>query len=76
MKLLASIGNTIRYLLLVIVAWLWLAPVAAYAVPRLPEPEFAWKNVEVDGRKTVVFSLYRDSRGIMWVGTNKGLFFL
>lgn len=75
MKLLASIGNTIMYLLCVIVAWLGLTPLAAYAVPRLPEPEFDWKNVQVDGRKTAVFSLYRDSRGLMWVGTNKGLFF-
>ena len=45
MKLLASIGNTIMYLLCVIVAWLGLTPLAAYAVPRLPEPEFDPKEV-------------------------------
>jgi len=76
MKLLASIGNTIRYLLCAIVMCYGLAPLATHAVPRLPEPEFAWKNVQVDGRKTAVFSLHCDSRGIMWAGTNKGHFFL
>lgn len=45
------------------------------AAPQLPEPELTWKNVTVDGRKTAVFSLLRDSRGIMWIGTNSGLYF-
>lgn len=48
---------------------------AASAVPQLPEPELTWKNVNVGARKTVVFSMYRDSRGIMWVGSNNGLYF-
>lgn len=29
----------------------------------------------VDGKKTAVFCLYKDSHGIMWLGTNSGLFF-
>lgn len=45
------------------------------AVPQLPEPELTWKNVTVDGKKTAVFCLLRDSRGIIWVGTNSGLYF-
>ncbi len=45
------------------------------AVPLLPETELTWKNVTVDGRKTAVFCIFRDSRGIMWIGTNNGLFF-
>lgn len=45
------------------------------AVPQLPEPELAWKNVTVDGKKTAVFCMLRDSHGIMWVGTNSGLYF-
>ncbi len=44
-------------------------------VPQLPEPELAWKNVTVDGKKTAVFCMFRDSHGIMWVGTNSGLYF-
>lgn len=46
-----------------------------YAVPRLPEPGLVWKNVTVDGKKTAVYCIYRDSRGIMWIGTNRGLYF-
>ena len=46
-----------------------------WAVPQLPEPELAWKNVTVDGKKTAVFCMFRDSHGIMWVGTNSGLYF-
>lgn len=45
------------------------------AVPQFPEPELIWKNVTVDGKKTAVFCMHRDSRGIMWLGTNSGLFF-
>jgi len=45
------------------------------SAPQLPEPELTWKNVAVAGKKTTVFSLYKDSRGIMWLGTNSGLFF-
>lgn len=48
---------------------------SAAAVPRLPESELTWKNVTVGGKKTAVFSICRDSRGIMWIGTNSGLYF-
>lgn len=48
---------------------------AGRPVPQLPEPELAWKNVTVDGKKTAVFCMFRDSHGIMWVGTNSGLYF-
>ena len=47
----------------------------ARAAAHLPEPELTWKNVTVDGTKTAVFCMYRDSRGIMWMGTNSGLYF-
>lgn len=50
-------------------------PMKVVAVPQLPEPELAWKNVTVDGKKTAVFCMFRDSHGIMWVGTNSGLYF-
>lgn len=51
------------------------ATVDVYAVPRLPEQELAWKNLTVDGKKTAVYCMYRDSGGIMWTGTNSGLYF-
>lgn len=52
-----------------------LATLAAHATPQLPEPELSWKNITVDGKKTAVFCIFRDTRGIMWLGTNSGLFF-
>ena len=45
------------------------------AVPQLPKSELTWKNVTVGGKKTAVFCMFRDSHGIMWVGTNSGLYF-
>lgn len=33
-----------------------------------------WHNVDVDGRRSAVFCIYPDSRGIVWVGTSRGLF--
>lgn len=45
------------------------------AIPQLPESDLTWKNVTVDEKKTAVFCMYRDSRGIMWIGTNSGLYF-
>ena len=47
----------------------------ASSAPQLPELELLWKNVSVDGKKTAVFCLFKDSRGIMWLGTNSGLYF-
>ena len=33
-----------------------------------------WHNVDVDGRRSAVFCIYPDSRGIVWVGTRRGLY--
>lgn len=46
-----------------------------HSAPMLPEADLSWKNVEVGGKKRAVFCLLRDSRGLMWLGTNDGLFF-
>lgn len=64
----------LRYLLCAIVTAVAAAG-PAQTVPTLPEPELAWRNVAVGGRKTAVFCLCRDSRGLMWAGTNGGLWF-
>lgn len=50
-------------------------PMELRAIPQLPESELTWKNITVDGKKTAVFCMFRDSRGIMWIGTNSGLYF-
>lgn len=52
-----------------------LLQIELHAIPRLPEPELTWKNITVDGKKTAVFCMLQDSRGIMWLGTNSGLYF-
>ncbi|MBD5258750.1 MAG: response regulator [Barnesiella sp.] len=52
-----------------------LMPVTSTAVSRLPESALEWKNISVDGRKKAVFCLYRDSCGVVWLGTNGGLYF-
>ena len=49
--------------------------VSAVPPPRWSEQELSWKNITVDRKKTAVFCLFKDSRGIMWLGTNSGLFF-
>ena len=36
--------------------------------------QLEWKNIDVDGQRAAVFCIYSDSRGIMWLGTSKGLF--
>ncbi|MCC8170200.1 MAG: response regulator [Parabacteroides sp.] len=50
-----------------------------FAVPVLSarasiKDGIAWKNVSVEGRKTTVFSIFADSGGLMWIGTNNGLY--
>ena len=47
----------------------------AEAAPQLPEPDLTWRNVTIDGKKTAVYCMIRDRRGIMWIGTNIGLYF-
>ena len=50
-------------------------PFHSHSAPQLPEAELSWKNIAVESKKTAVFCLFRDSRGIMWLGTNSGLYF-
>ena len=33
-----------------------------------------WRNIDVDGHRAAAFTLFADSRGLMWVGTSQGLF--
>ncbi|WP_290081913.1 two-component regulator propeller domain-containing protein, partial [Bacteroides acidifaciens] len=64
-----------RLLKIICIILAMIGPWKAFSAPQLPEPEFSWKNVAVDGKKTAVFCIFRDSRGIMWLGTNSGLYF-
>lgn len=45
------------------------------AASNLPESELAWKNIMIEGKKTAVYCIYQDLRGIIWIGTNNGLHF-
>lgn len=45
------------------------------AFSTLPESELVWKNVSGIGKKMSVYCIFTDSRGIVWLGTNNGLFF-
>ncbi len=69
------IRHFVGRVLFLVSAALWGSVLTAGAVAQLPEPDLAWKNVTVDGKKTAVFCMYRDSRGVMWLGTNSGLYF-
>lgn len=54
---------------------LMLIPVRSYALLRLPDSDLVWKNIRVDGKKKIVFCIFRDSRGLVWLGTDSGLYF-
>ena len=45
------------------------------AFPVLSESELSWKNLFVQGKRMSVYCIFTDSRGIVWLGTNNGLFF-
>lgn len=60
-----------RKIVLVLLVLL-LSPLARAIVDSAHVPE--WSNISVQGRKMTVFSLFTDSRGLVWVGTNGGLF--
>lgn len=49
-------------------------PVVAVA-DALPWRGLSWKNLAVGDRRTAVYSMHRDSTGMMWVGSGSGLFF-
>lgn len=66
-------SNILKRLLLLLAIVFF--PAASFPAPQLPEPDLSWKNIEVNGKKTAVFCLFKDTRGIMWLGTNSGLFF-
>ncbi len=52
-----------------------LKPSYSHSMPQLPESDLSWKNVTVDS-KNCGFCLFRDSHGLMWLGTNSGLYFM
>lgn len=57
-----------RYMLLLFFA------LTAFAAPAWVNDGIAWKNVSIEGRKTAVFCMFADSGGLMWIGTNNGLY--
>lgn len=69
----AKAAKSAAKLILLIIALI--SPFRGFCAAHLPEPELAWKNIAVDNRKTTVFTLFKDSRGLMWLGTNRGLYF-
>ncbi len=66
-----KIPKPITSVLLLIIA-LALSPELAYG---MTSPSKEWKNVMVEGRKQTVFSIFADSRGLIWLGSNSGLYF-
>ena len=64
-----------RYLVCIISLLMPIFVPYVQAAYESPASELEWKNVLLDGRKTAVYCLKKDSRGIMWLGTNRGLFF-
>lgn len=45
------------------------------AFSTLSQPELVWKNISVIGKRMSVYCIFTDSKGIVWLGTNNGLFF-
>lgn len=39
------------------------------------QSELVWKNISVMGKRMSVYCIFTDSKGIVWLGTNNGLFF-
>jgi len=52
-----------------------LTTLGADIIAKLPDTDLTWKNIFANGQPATVFSLYLDSRGLMWAGTNNGLCF-
>lgn len=45
------------------------------AAPMLPESGFAWRNESLNSSKTTVYTFHIADNGLMWMGTNDGLYF-
>lgn len=58
-----------------VVLLLYLPLPTLYANSHLPESELSWSNVKIMGKHQAVFSLYRDTKGVVWLGTNNGLYY-
>ena len=56
--------NAIRLILVVLALSI---PAYGKSAPQLPEPELSWKNVTVDDKKTAVFCIFKDSRGLVQI---------
>ena len=70
MKSLYSLWTKIVLLLV-----LWSMGMEGIASSLLSKPDLAWKNLSVLGKRMSVYCIFTDSRGIVWLGTNNGLFF-
>lgn len=51
------------------------ATTSGYALPSLPQSELSWKNLSIEGKNITVFTVFIDSHGIAWIGSNNGLYF-
>ena len=48
---------------------------SASCLAQFPERELSWKNLSISGNASTVYAIFRDTQGIMWLGTDKGLYF-
>lgn len=46
-----------------------------YSFGQLPERELAWKNIGIEGRNATVYCIFQDNQGVIWLGSDNGLFF-
>lgn len=64
------------YFKLLIIAAFFAAPAApAVTAAKFPVSHLSWRDIDADGRYVSVYSIFVDSRGLAWIGTNNGLFF-
>lgn len=62
-------------LCLFFIVWSLIEPDTINSALKLPESDLYWKNLTLDHKKTAVFCIFKDSRDIVWLGTNSGLYF-
>lgn len=60
---------------IIAVAMMWYIGTDCIAISNIHEPELSWKNLSVLGKRMSVYCIFTDHRGIVWLGTNNGLFF-
>lgn len=68
-------GKSYYFILVIVYFIISVFPLESKTLSNFYSSAPSWKNIVLEGKKVTVFCIYTDNSGLVWLGTNSGLYF-